>query len=137
MPEAPAGQLAGANQQPGALAVVFEQRRFPDLRNSRKPSLIMPETTRSGRPSLSKSRKSTPIPAIGAPSSRKRHAGLEADLLKRPVALIVEEEIAHRIVGDEDVREAVAIQIGERDAHAFADVRAIPDSCDTSVKVPS
>ena len=56
----------------------------------------------------------------------QRHAGFEADLLERPVALIAKQKIAHRIVGHKDVGEPVAIDIGEGDSHALADVP--PDS---------
>ena len=68
----------------------------------------------------------------------QRHAGLQADLLKRPVALIAEQKVAHGIVGHKDVGESVAVEIGERDPHAFADVASrSPTLCETSVKVPS
>jgi len=36
----------------------------------------------------------------------------------------VEQEVGLGVVGDEDVGAAIAVVIGERDAHAFADVAA-------------
>jgi len=55
---------------------------------------------------------------------RYRHPRLQADLFKSAVPLVVEQKAPHRIVGDEDVREAVAIHIGKRHAHPLAHQRA-------------
>src|SRR5215469_16895993 len=41
------------------------------------------------------------------------HAGLKADLGKGPVAVVVKQKLLHAVVGNENVREAVAIVIGE------------------------
>ena len=41
--------------------------------------------------------------ATGLPSSRKRGAGQQSDFFERAVAQIVEQEVRHVVVGDEDV----------------------------------
>ena len=61
------------------------------------------------------------------PSSFIATPAVKADLAKGAVAQIVEEEIRDGVVGDEDVEIAVAVVIGEGDAHAFSDVPAMPD----------
>ncbi len=48
----------------------------------------------------------------------QRHAGLQTDLPKRAVALVVKEKAAHGVIRDEDVGEAVAVHIGESHPHA-------------------
>src|SRR6185437_2385369 len=50
----------------------------------------------------------------------QRGSGKQPDLFEGPVALVVEEEVRHVVVGDESVRKAVLIVIGEGDAHAAA-----------------
>ena len=52
---------------------------------------------------------------------RQRHARRQRDLRERAVAVVAEEKIRLRVVGDEDVREAVAVVIRNRETHAFAD----------------
>jgi hypothetical protein len=48
------------------------------------------------------------------------HAPLVAGLLERPVLLIDEQEIAHRVVGHEHVHIPVAVEIRDGDAHPLA-----------------
>ena len=52
--------------------------------------------------------------------------GHEADLLERAVLQVVEQEVGLRVVGDEQVHVAVAVEVGEADAHALADQLADP-----------
>ena len=65
-------------------------------------------------------------------------AGRSATSRKLSVAFVVEEEVRHGVVGDEDVHPAVVVVIGDGDAHALARVcAAIPEATDTSENVPS
>src|SRR5713226_1149650 len=43
----------------------------------------------------------------------ERGAGFESALGERSVAVVVEEKLLHAVVGDEDVREAVVVVVGE------------------------
>ena len=51
---------------------------------------------------------------------RKRDARLERAIGERSVAVIVPQELFHAVVGDEDVREAVAVVVVERHAQRLA-----------------
>ena len=48
------------------------------------------------------------------------NARQQPDFAERAVAVVVVEKTLHRIVGDEDVGEAIAVVVGERDAQSFA-----------------
>ena len=56
------------------------------------------------------------------PSSLKATPARHGDLSEVAVAIVVEQEIGQRIVGDEDVGAAIAIIVRKGHAHAFADV---------------
>jgi len=49
----------------------------------------------------------------------------------------VEQRVVELVVGDEDVHPAVEVIVRDSDAHAFAGWARMPDSADTSRKVPS
>src|SRR5258708_18432928 len=50
----------------------------------------------------------------------ERGAGFESALRERSIAVVVEEELLHAVVGDENVREAVVVIIGEGHAQSAA-----------------
>ncbi len=46
---------------------------------------------------------------------RERDTGCETDLGELPLAVVVKQEVRHRIVGDEDVRPTVVVVVGDDD----------------------
>jgi len=89
------------------------------------------------RASLSKSLKSMPIAASALPSIIVGNACGQADFGKRAISIVVVQETRHRIVGNKDVGETVAVIVGERYAQSFALGLAMSASAETSVNVPS
>lgn len=54
--------------------------------------------------------------------ARVRHFGFNADLLEAPTPQIFEKKVPFVVVGDEDVRPAVAVIVRDRGAHAFSNL---------------
>ena len=75
---------------------------------------------RSSQPSLSRSRKSTPMEESALPSSLRPTPACRAASRKRPLRSLWKRKFGHGVVGDEDVHPAVVVVIGDGDAHAFA-----------------
>ena len=69
-------------------------------------------TSRSGRPSPSRSSQATPMPAWYPPVGVAGHAGLEADLLEPEAAEVAEEIIGRAVVGDVEVDPTVVVEVG-------------------------
>src|SRR3954470_14947839 len=121
--DAPAGELARAHQQSGALRIVFEDAGAEITEEQKRV------VENSGHHEVRLSIV-VEVPKVTAhPGNREAvfaqsHGGFESDLLERSVALVSEEKIAHRIVRYEDIGEPIAVDIGEGDSHAFADLAA-------------
>ena len=84
-----------------------------------------------------------PIPCAGLARPVEGQPGLHADLLEGAVAAVMEDEVLHAVVGNDDVRKTVVVQIDERDAQALATgspvaglKTSIPADFDTSRKRP-
>ena len=67
-----------------------------------------------------------PHAGFGFSIGSHRNAGGACDVGERPVGVVAKEEIGHRVVGDEDVRPAVVIDVRNRDAKAVAAQRRRP-----------
>ena len=112
--EAPAGKLARAHQQAGALRIVFEAGGAAEIAEQHE-RVIEDAGHHEVRLSIV-----IEIPKVGAhPGDGEAvlaqcHAGFESDLLKGSVALIAKEKIADRIVGHEDIGQPIAIDIARR-----------------------
>jgi hypothetical protein len=63
------------------------------------------------------------MPALGFPPRRPRHRS-GRDVGERPIFLILKKEVGHRVVGHEDIRPAIVIDIGNRDAESVTAQRA-------------
>ena len=63
-------------------------------------------------------------PGDGLAAVGERHAALEGRLGEGAVAVVHEQERGHGVVRDEHVAPAVAVEVGDADAHALADVGA-------------
>ena len=77
-------------------------------------------TARSIRPSPSRSPQATPIPAWYPPAGVGRDAGGLTDLLEAKAPQVVEQEIRRGVIGDEQVDEAVAVEVGGDDPQPAA-----------------
>ena len=101
---------------------------IPEQKKREAARLIIPETTRSGFPSLSRVAEVHAHAGDGVRRHReKRRSGLDACLFEGAVAACrAKQEVANRVIRHEHVGEAVAVEVGERDAHSLAIVwRAI------------
>ncbi len=65
-----------------------------------------------------------PIAPVAAPAGVEADARRRPDLLERAVAAVVEQEVLHRVVGDDDVERAVVVDVDEHDAERLAHRRA-------------
>ena len=82
----------------------------------------------SGQPSLLQSFQSTPIPAKLDPFAL--YAALpQCDLAERSIAIVVEELLGDRIVGNQNVGSLVSVESLIATPSAFPGCAAIPDFC--------
>ena len=111
------------------------RRRGPGRRSVERPRKLL--TTRSERPSPSRSPSATPIPASALALRRRgrpRRPGRPLEAAGRPV---LEQPAGGAVVGDEDVGAAVAVRSAIRTPSPRPSGRAIPAVRETSVNVPS
>ena len=107
-------------------AVISANTPLPRFLNKGKVSLSSATKTISGRPSLSRSRASTPIPEIKWPSSVSATPASNELSSNLPPPFIVKVGIVDLVVGDEDIHPAIQVEI--RDAYSHALTRMGADS---------
>ena len=122
--EAPTGQLARTHPQSARLPVILKTTLAAAIPEKKKAVVDHPGDDQIRQPVVVEVAEVHAHAGDRLAVVAQGDTGFEADLLKRSVAFIMKQEIAHRIVGDEDIGEAVAIHVREGDAHAFADMAA-------------
>ena len=99
-------------------AAVASLKNLPSLRNNESDSPSRFTTSRSSSPSSSTSLASTPMPDLAVPSSSTAVPITSARSSKRPWPWLIHNWFGHRVVGDEQVRLAVAVDIRRRRCRA-------------------
>src|SRR5580704_2816395 len=120
--EPPSGELTGAHQQAGSFAVILKTALGAEISKQQEAVVDHPVHYDIRMPIVIDVAPIRSHPGDGDTVIAKRDSGFEADFAKRAAALIAEKEVAHGIVGDEDVGESVAIHVRKGHAHALADV---------------